>query len=184
MQKTLQMAIAAVIAIALTACGDATQSDAQAKSGAANFDAISAGTLTATVNGQPHSWTADKRQSEWFGDLDSLLTTASFLSRPSPSNHYPGNLSFSISRTDDNWQANGAEIFLGKPDIFNFSTSNGGGVEFKVTTVEIVGESMKIAGTFNAMMPALYQAGGDPDMTNVLLFEDGTFELALPPRGD
>ena len=187
MLNIAKLAVTISVGALLAACGgsssgEATNPEMPKKYRAADIDTYSVGTLKAMVNGKPHIWKADKRQSEWSGELDTLLTTASIYSLPSPDNHYPGNLSFSISRTDDNWRAMGIEIFFGKPDIFSFSTSNDGAADFEVTAVKMVGDSMNITGTFSASMPAVYQAGGDSDMSNSLAVKDGTFDIALPPR--
>ncbi|MGH1421171.1 MAG: hypothetical protein ACRBEQ_05085 [Hyphomonas sp.] len=150
--------------------------------GWANQPENRAGTVTATINGEVHTWHVQKSQSEWYSGLDAPQSFVSIYSFQAVDNPIPSVISFDINRSGDKWFAQKIVVRPSNPDIWDFSTSNDGAKTFEVTSASMEGDVMKLTGVFTAAMPALNKIGEDPDMTNILKVENGTFDVSLPAR--
>ena len=179
--------------VSLAACGgsqsgDSTPSSSEASKTKHKLKAAVirpenvAGTISATINGEPFEWTAQKDQSEWFHNLDAPQSFISVHSYPSLDQSIPGNIVFTINRYGDRWVAVKIYVRPFNSDIRDFSTSNDGASTFEVKSASMEGDQMKLTGTFTATLPALNKIGEDPDMSNILKVENGTFDLIIPPR--
>jgi len=193
---TKQLVAVAIIAT-LGACGGSKSADAvnnktagnaeqqqPASKKAANPNPYSAGTLNAMVNGVPHSWYVDPQMSSWERWPDGKTVDVMIFARSMPDNQFTGNLEISVRGSEDKLFADEIYSFRGKKDVHNFSTKNNGSGNFKSTEFKVTDNTMHITGTFAAAMPAVAQAGGEPDMSNILAIKDGTFDVAVPPEED
>ena len=182
---------AIIAATGLTACGSSEPSDSAATTsenkatevtGKPTAPAVQseAGTVQTTLNGEPTRWQVDSRQSDWFGGLDSPLTSVSFLSSVHADASVPGRISFTLTRNANGWISSGIKIV---PTVSGpVYSSNDGAAEVVVTSAVMDGDILKLSGTFSGTLPYREYTSPEADMNKVLNLQDGTFEVNIPPR--
>jgi len=159
---------------------------------AANADLADTESATATIvtsmNGAEQNWRFNSSQSDWNAFRSGqTIGTANLYSFAVANEDFERSdvlsIGFALMNTPDGYGVDNAEVSIRMSSAGNgsFSSTNDGLAKISIESVTEKGELMHIVGSFSGRLPFRLHSSRESDSPNVLVIDDGQFDVLLEP---
>jgi len=178
--------LSAVSAAGLLACspdpGESTNNANPSDAGAETT------VISTSLNGVEQLWRINNGQSDWKAFRSGqTIGTANLYSFAVANEKFERSdvlsIGFALTNTPDGYGVDNAEvsIMMRSAGSGSFSSANDGSAQISIESATEEGGSMRIVGNFSGRLPFRLHSSRDAESSNVLVIDNGQFDVSLEP---
>jgi hypothetical protein len=172
----------------LCACTDSGSNLVEGNAATSAENSVDSAVIVAQLNGEPQKWRVYGSQSDWrafhsyvsigFASIYSFADASDELQRSDVLS-----VGFTLAESSDGFYARELDIAVTKQSagLGSFSSENDGTADIAIHSAIHEGDSMHIVGSFSGRLPFRLHSSRDTDLSNVLVIENGQFDVVLAP---